>query len=160
MAATAVLLPAAAAAAVLLLCLAGGSRATNVTYDHRALVIDGVRRVLVSGSIHYPRSTPDVSTHHFVSISSLTEHALLRCSWLLMTIDTGTPPALVLADVAGADPEGQGRRPGRHRDLRLLGHPRARPGTGTYKHYTSHSPSDAAVILQYLYRFCFLFHLS
>lgn len=33
----------------------------NVTYDHRALVIDGTRRVLVSGSIHYPRSTPDVS---------------------------------------------------------------------------------------------------
>ena len=33
----------------------------NVTYDHRALVIDGKRRVLVSGSIHYPRSTPDVS---------------------------------------------------------------------------------------------------
>ncbi|PWA55287.1 D-galactoside/L-rhamnose binding SUEL lectin domain-containing protein [Artemisia annua] len=31
----------------------------NVTYDHRALVIDGKRRVLVSGSIHYPRSTPD-----------------------------------------------------------------------------------------------------
>ncbi|MFS8016539.1 putative beta-galactosidase [Helianthus anomalus] len=35
--------------------------AVNVTYDHRALVIDGKRRVLVSGSIHYPRSTPDVS---------------------------------------------------------------------------------------------------
>ncbi|CAH1435081.1 unnamed protein product [Lactuca virosa] len=32
----------------------------NVTYDHRALVIDGKRRVLVSGSIHYPRSTPDM----------------------------------------------------------------------------------------------------
>lgn len=33
---------------------------TTVTYDHRAIVIDGKRRVLVSGSIHYPRSTPDV----------------------------------------------------------------------------------------------------
>ncbi|KAL0369676.1 UNVERIFIED_CONTAM: Beta-galactosidase 8 [Sesamum angustifolium] len=32
----------------------------NVTYDHRALVIDGKRRVLVSGSIHYPRSNPDM----------------------------------------------------------------------------------------------------
>ena len=32
----------------------------NVTYDHRALVIDGKRRLLISGSIHYPRSTPDV----------------------------------------------------------------------------------------------------
>ncbi|KAI7730687.1 hypothetical protein M8C21_023051 [Ambrosia artemisiifolia] len=36
--------------------------AVNVTYDHRALVIDGKRRVLVSGSIHYPRSTPDMWT--------------------------------------------------------------------------------------------------
>ncbi|XP_076957639.1 beta-galactosidase 8-like [Bidens hawaiensis] len=32
----------------------------NVTYDHRAVVIDGRRRVLVSGSIHYARSTPDM----------------------------------------------------------------------------------------------------
>ncbi|PSR89976.1 Beta-galactosidase [Actinidia chinensis var. chinensis] len=32
----------------------------NVTYDHRALEIDGKRRVLISGSIHYPRSTPDM----------------------------------------------------------------------------------------------------
>ncbi|ESW04192.1 hypothetical protein PHAVU_011G074300 [Phaseolus vulgaris] len=32
----------------------------NITYDHRALVIDGKRRVLVSGSIHYPRSTPEM----------------------------------------------------------------------------------------------------
>lgn len=36
--------------------------ATDVTYDGRALVIDGKRRVLVSGSIHYPRSTPSVSS--------------------------------------------------------------------------------------------------
>ncbi|XP_062210627.1 beta-galactosidase 6-like [Phragmites australis] len=54
--AAALLLP----AAMLLLCLAGASSAANVTYDNRALVIDGVRRVLVSGSIHYPRSTPDM----------------------------------------------------------------------------------------------------
>ncbi|OVA10161.1 D-galactoside/L-rhamnose binding SUEL lectin domain [Macleaya cordata] len=33
---------------------------TTVTYDHRALVIDGKRRVLMSGSIHYPRSTPEM----------------------------------------------------------------------------------------------------
>ncbi|GJN30924.1 hypothetical protein PR202_gb19270 [Eleusine coracana subsp. coracana] len=49
-----------AAAAMLVLCLSGVSQAANVTYDHRAVVIDGVRRVLVSGSIHYPRSTPDI----------------------------------------------------------------------------------------------------
>lgn len=34
--------------------------AANVSYDHRALLIDGKRRVLISGSIHYPRSTPEV----------------------------------------------------------------------------------------------------
>ncbi|XP_072961559.1 beta-galactosidase 6 [Typha angustifolia] len=31
-----------------------------VTYDHRALVVNGTRRVLISGSIHYPRSTPEM----------------------------------------------------------------------------------------------------
>ncbi|GAV66382.1 Glyco_hydro_35 domain-containing protein/Gal_Lectin domain-containing protein [Cephalotus follicularis] len=51
---------------VLLLCfwalalLATTSFGANVTYDHRALVIDGKRRVLISGSIHYPRSTPQM----------------------------------------------------------------------------------------------------
>ncbi|XP_042439470.1 beta-galactosidase 6-like isoform X1 [Zingiber officinale] len=34
--------------------------AANVSYDHRALVVDGSRRVLISGSIHYPRSTPEM----------------------------------------------------------------------------------------------------
>ncbi|KAK6144452.1 hypothetical protein DH2020_021272 [Rehmannia glutinosa] len=32
----------------------------NVTYDHRGLVIGGRRRVLISGSIHYMRSTPQM----------------------------------------------------------------------------------------------------
>ncbi|KAF7120769.1 hypothetical protein RHSIM_Rhsim13G0174300 [Rhododendron simsii] len=33
---------------------------TTVTYDGKALVIDGKRRILQSGSIHYPRTTPEV----------------------------------------------------------------------------------------------------
>ncbi|GLT46303.1 hypothetical protein SLA2020_200660, partial [Shorea laevis] len=45
---------------VVLVLLATTSFGVNVTYDHRAIVIDGKRRVLVSGSIHYPRSTPDM----------------------------------------------------------------------------------------------------
>lgn len=32
----------------------------SVTYDRKALVIDGQRRILFSGSIHYPRSTPEM----------------------------------------------------------------------------------------------------
>ncbi|EXB60111.1 Beta-galactosidase 16 [Morus notabilis] len=34
--------------------------AGNVTYDGRSLVIDGQHRILFSGSIHYPRSTPEM----------------------------------------------------------------------------------------------------
>ncbi|KAB2618119.1 beta-D-galactosidase [Pyrus ussuriensis x Pyrus communis] len=31
-----------------------------VTYDRKAIVINGQRRILISGSIHYPRSTPEM----------------------------------------------------------------------------------------------------
>lgn len=56
-------------AVALLQCLAAMTAfAATVTYDHRALVIDGKRRVLVSGSIHYPRSTSDVH-YSFPSLS-------------------------------------------------------------------------------------------
>ncbi|KAJ4838181.1 hypothetical protein Tsubulata_032522 [Turnera subulata] len=37
-------------------CVRGG----NVTYDGRSLIIDGHRKILFSGSIHYPRSTPEM----------------------------------------------------------------------------------------------------
>ncbi|KAG0455866.1 hypothetical protein HPP92_023654 [Vanilla planifolia] len=36
------------------------SAAASVTYDHKAVIIDGRRRILISGSIHYPRSTPEM----------------------------------------------------------------------------------------------------
>lgn len=32
----------------------------NVSYDHRALIIDGDRRMLISAGIHYPRATPEM----------------------------------------------------------------------------------------------------
>ncbi|KAF5958261.1 hypothetical protein HYC85_005486 [Camellia sinensis] len=33
---------------------------SSVTYDRKAIVINGQRRILISGSIHYPRSTPEM----------------------------------------------------------------------------------------------------
>lgn len=36
-----------------------------VTYDRRAVIINGQRRILLSGSIHYPRSTPEVLFNFF-----------------------------------------------------------------------------------------------
>ncbi|KAI3798858.1 hypothetical protein L1987_34142 [Smallanthus sonchifolius] len=32
----------------------------TVTYDSKAIVVNGRRRILISGSIHYPRSTPEM----------------------------------------------------------------------------------------------------
>ncbi|KAJ0026059.1 hypothetical protein Pint_09031 [Pistacia integerrima] len=32
----------------------------SVTYDKKAIIINGQRRILISGSIHYPRSTPEM----------------------------------------------------------------------------------------------------
>ncbi|CAN6194737.1 unnamed protein product [Urochloa humidicola] len=55
----ALLLALLAVAAVILI---GSAPAANaaVSYDHKAVVINGQRRVLISGSIHYPRSTPEM----------------------------------------------------------------------------------------------------
>jgi len=55
---------AAAAAAV--------ASATTVAYNDRAVVIDGQRRIILSGSIHYPRSTPQVSDRDPSSSQQLT----------------------------------------------------------------------------------------
>ncbi|KAL9682838.1 hypothetical protein QQ045_014648 [Rhodiola kirilowii] len=33
---------------------------SHVSYDRKAIVINGQRKILISGSIHYPRSTPDM----------------------------------------------------------------------------------------------------
>ncbi|XVE94635.1 hypothetical protein REPUB_Repub02eG0025900 [Reevesia pubescens] len=32
----------------------------SITYDQKAILINGQRRILISGSIHYPRSTPEM----------------------------------------------------------------------------------------------------
>ena len=49
------------AAAVLAVIGSGSAvRGGDVTYDGRSLIIDGQRKIVFSGSIHYPRSTPEV----------------------------------------------------------------------------------------------------
>ena len=47
---------------VVIIMMEGGGHAEGgeVTYDGRSLIIDGKRQMLFSGSIHYPRSTPEV----------------------------------------------------------------------------------------------------
>lgn len=53
---------------LMMLCLWVCGVTASVTYDHKAIVVDGKRRILISGSIHYPRSTPQVRTPLHVSI--------------------------------------------------------------------------------------------
>ncbi|XP_077213409.1 beta-galactosidase 6-like [Tasmannia lanceolata] len=43
-----------------LLVVISGVHGGNVTYDGRSLIIDGGRKILFSGSIHYTRSTPEM----------------------------------------------------------------------------------------------------
>jgi hypothetical protein len=38
-----------------------------VAYDKKAVLIDGQMRILFSGSIHFPRSTPDVTAFYKIS---------------------------------------------------------------------------------------------
>ncbi|PKU78400.1 beta-galactosidase 5 [Dendrobium catenatum] len=51
---------AAATAALTLFLLLLPSAKCGVTYDRKAIIINGQRRILISGSIHYPRSTPEM----------------------------------------------------------------------------------------------------
>lgn len=46
----------------ILLYVSSSSEAYNVTYDRRSLLIDGQRKLLISASIHYPRSVPAVTS--------------------------------------------------------------------------------------------------
>ncbi|KAG9445408.1 hypothetical protein H6P81_016748 [Aristolochia fimbriata] len=47
-------------ALVLFSCSILSSVATDVSYDGTAILINGERRLLISGAIHYPRSTPEM----------------------------------------------------------------------------------------------------
>ena len=43
-----------------------GTARRQVTYDGRSLMLDGARRMLFSGDIHYPRSTPEVRMYRYL----------------------------------------------------------------------------------------------
>lgn len=53
----------------------------NVSYDGRSLVIDGQHKILFSGSIHYPRSTPQVC-FYFKIPPSLSSFWIIYWYWV------------------------------------------------------------------------------
>lgn len=54
---------------VVVFSLACGPVRATVSYDDKAFIINGNRRILISGSIHYPRSTPEVPMHKIFPIN-------------------------------------------------------------------------------------------
>ena len=79
--------------------------AVEVSHDGRALIIDGKRRVLQSGSIHYPRSTPEV----FFLYLFLTKSELLYYYYLCVLLSILGLFLNYSIDVARFDKESEGR---------------------------------------------------
>lgn len=65
-----------------------------VTYDRKAVVVNGQRRILISGSIHYPRSTPEARRTRF---PFLLLTVLLRRRRLLLSLAGGMPARRLVA---------------------------------------------------------------
>lgn len=68
-------------AAVVVVGIVGAGGEEEVKYDGRSLILDGQRKILFSGSIHYPRSTPQVILITF--LVTVKEYAF-RCCLLQM----------------------------------------------------------------------------
>lgn len=118
----------------------------SVSYDHKAIVIDGRRRILISGSIHYPRSVPEVCPvptllvsgkcgsfgfgfHIFWGFLELLLCVVILCfSGSSLGLTFGSSP-----DVAGSHPEGERWRLGRDTDVCVLERPRTFSWRGTRK---------------------------
>ena len=57
----------------------------TVTYDGRSLIINGRREIFFSGSIHYPRSVPEVHTFIFCVLGILRIGELMvMVNWVQM----------------------------------------------------------------------------
>jgi len=86
-----------------------GHASASVSYDHKAITINGQRRILLSGSIHYPRSTPEV-------FHSNVFHGFFHFNFL----PNGRLKVSSFSDVAGSYSEGKGRRFGCDSNLCFL----------------------------------------
>jgi hypothetical protein len=60
----------------------------SVTYDRKAILINGQRRILISGSIHYPRSTPEVLFFSLKKNDYFLKRLFFKCFYL-KCIDVG-----------------------------------------------------------------------
>lgn len=61
----------------------------GVTYDRKALIINGQRRILISGSIHYARSTPEVTQSHCCLFLFCSTWVRCLVNWLSLSCRCG-----------------------------------------------------------------------
>ena len=83
-------------------CLSMLAAATDVSYDSRAIIINGERRVIFSGAIHYPRSTPEVF-YCFICLFICVFLICFSCIWSELHI------YILVTDVARFDSKGKRR---------------------------------------------------
>jgi len=82
---------------ILLLVLWDCAVTASVTYDHKAILVNGQRKILFSGSIHYPRSTPEVLSldcfynHQRVFIFHTEKLFVSHFSFSLVAVDVARP---------------------------------------------------------------------
>lgn len=57
------------------------SVSASVSYDHKAIIVNGQKRILISGSIHYPRSTPQV----LIKVQCGSRVSLVSCACCFFT---------------------------------------------------------------------------
>ncbi|KAF7128961.1 hypothetical protein RHSIM_Rhsim10G0128000 [Rhododendron simsii] len=83
--------------AVVVVAVVGGERSVggkNVTYDGRSLIIDGKHTLLFSGSIHYPRSTPEIENEYQNIEAAFNEKGPPYVRWaaaMAVGLQTGVP---------------------------------------------------------------------
>jgi len=87
----------------------------SVTYDRKAIIINGQRRILISGSIHYPRSTPEVCILLITFFVLFCLKFVDCCVFYLFVWNV-----CVVVDVGGSNWEGERRRPWCHWHLCFL----------------------------------------
>ena len=72
----------------------------NVSYDHRALIIDGQRRMLISAGVHYRRATPEVSIYSLILFNLILENTAVKMMFSFHRISF-TMPLLIIQYLLG-----------------------------------------------------------
>ncbi|KAH9725178.1 Beta-galactosidase 16 [Citrus sinensis] len=83
--------------------MSGGVRGGEVTYDGRSLIINGERKVLFSGSIHYPRSPREIENEYQMVENAFGERGPPYIKWaaeMAVGLQTGVPWVMCKQDDA------------------------------------------------------------